>query len=113
MSNSYCHIHVYFDPEIKHFAEAIHKYFVAFKGSVHYPSLTVGKIHDNPVGPHTKGQFQMEMNLDEFGHVIHYLMTNRNHLSVLIHPQTGHDVEDHTSNCFWMGDKLPLVLAKL
>lgn len=112
MSNTF-HAHVYFDPETKRYAKDIHKYFTDFNGSIYYKDVKVGQIHDDPIGPHTKGQFQLAFGLQDLGQVVYALMLKRNPLSVLVHPETGHDVFDHTVNAFWMGDKVPLLLAKL
>jgi DOPA 4,5-dioxygenase len=35
-------------------------------------------------------------------------MLNREGLDILIHPETGDDVEDHTNHALWLGEKLEL-----
>ncbi|KAF6062642.1 Peptidase M1 family protein [Candida albicans] len=42
--------------------------------------------------------------------VLSWFQLNHGNLSVLIHPQTGDDVKDHTSSALWLGEKLPLLL---
>ncbi|KAF3928729.1 hypothetical protein AA313_de0207195 [Arthrobotrys entomopaga] len=44
----------------------------------------------------------------QFGAFIPWLMLHRGPLSVLVHPNTGHELHDHTVNAIWLGEKLPL-----
>ena len=37
-------------------------------------------------------------------------MLNRGGLDVLLHPETGDDLADHTAHAVWLGEKLPLRL---
>ena len=41
------------------------------------------------------------------------LATNRDGLTVFIHPNTGDALADHTAHAIWMGELLPLNLASL
>ena len=40
-------------------------------------------------------------------------MLERRGLTVLVHPETGHDLEDHRDRALWMGRVLDLNLAVL
>ena len=40
-------------------------------------------------------------------------MLNRRGLTVLVHPETGHDLEDHRDRALWMGRVLDLRLDVL
>jgi aromatic ring-cleaving dioxygenase len=37
-----------------------------------------------------------------------WLMLNRDGLTVLLHPETGDDLTDHTAHAAWFGAALPL-----
>ena len=39
-----------------------------------------------------------------------WLMLNRDGLTVLLHPETGDDLTDHTTHAAWLGAMLPLRL---
>ena len=54
--------------------------------------------------------FQIVIANDEFGIVVPWLMLNRRGLDVLVHPETGDDLADHTRFAIRMGQDLPLVL---
>ena len=41
------------------------------------------------------------------------LLINRNGLDILIHPNTGTSLEDHTNHALWLGNKLTLRLGEL
>ena len=98
------HAHVYFDPAQRDDAiqlrTAVGRRFRVRLGSVHYV----------PVGPHPKGMFRIVIANDQFGIVVPWLMINRRGLDVLLHPETGDDLADHTRLAIWMGQPLPLVL---
>jgi DOPA 4,5-dioxygenase len=40
-------------------------------------------------------------------------MLNRGDLTVLVHPETGDQVADHTAHALWLGPPLPLDIAFL
>ena len=42
-----------------------------------------------------------------------WLMLNRDGLTVLVHPETGDDVADHSAHAAWLGAMLPLRLEVL
>ena len=50
---------------------------------------------------------------DQFDGVVRWLMLNRRGLTVLVHPETGHDLEDHRDRALWMGRVLDLNLDVL
>lgn len=52
-------------------------------------------------------------NPEQLGAVFSWLVANRGPCSVLVHPNTGDDVEDHTTFATWMGEKVPLDLDLL
>jgi len=44
----------------------------------------------------------------QFGTVVPWLMLHREELDILVHPETGDDVADHTLHSLWLGEKLEL-----
>jgi DOPA 4,5-dioxygenase len=96
------HAHVYYDPESRERAarvrEALNSAF----------NVRLGRWHDKAVGPHPKGMYQVAFSVDEFARVVPWLMLNREGLDVLVHPESGDDLTDHTSHAMWLGDKLTL-----
>ncbi len=50
---------------------------------------------------------------DQFGVLVPWLMVHREGLDILVHPETGEDVEDHTDRALWLGEKLDLNIEVL
>jgi aromatic ring-cleaving dioxygenase len=101
------HAHVYFDAAAGERAgqlcsEAGRKFAVA-----------VGRMHDNPVGPHPRGSCQLAFAPELFGEVIQWLIVNRCGLTVFAHAETGNALEDHTEHVLWLGPSESLNLAAL
>ena len=96
------HAHVYFDPETR--ASAL----VVRDGLAERFDVELGRIHHKPMGPHPKSMYQVKFAPEEFGKLVPWLMLNHAGLDVLVHPQTGDDVADHTDQALWLGQKLDL-----
>lgn len=101
------HAHIYYEPATRGLAErlrqAIGERFTA----------RLGRWHDAPVGPHPVSMYQVAFAVDEFPRLVPWLMLNRGGLSVLVHPLTGDDYEDHARFPLWLGTPLPLRLEVL
>lgn len=91
------HAHVYYDPDERPLAEKV------CREAGRLFSLQVGRLHDQPVGPHPRGSCQLAFAPDVFGAVIPWLSLHREGLTVFIHPETGDDLADHTDHAVWMG----------
>eukprot|EP00457_Paulinella_chromatophora_P008532 gb/GEZN01008568.1/.p1 GENE.gb/GEZN01008568.1/~~gb/GEZN01008568.1/.p1 ORF type:complete len:355 (-),score=51.68 gb/GEZN01008568.1/:322-1386(-) len=106
----------------------VHIYFNAFtrdaamdvraKMKVQFPWLRFFDPKDQPIGPHPSPMWECDfLNSDspdqDLGDVVAWLMTNRQGLSILVHPQTGESVKDHTEHAMWLGKPLQLQLAFL
>jgi aromatic ring-cleaving dioxygenase len=96
------HVHVYFDPPTRTTALAVRD------GLAERFDVELGRIHDRPMGPHPKSMYQVKFAPNEFSALVQWLMLNHAGLDVLIHPETGDDVADHTVNALWLGEKLAL-----
>lgn len=96
------HVHVYFDQSTFETAYQVRD------GLAERFDVILGRIQKKPVGPHPEWMYQVKFDPDEFGKLLPWLMLNHQGLSVLIHPQTGNDVADHSDNALWLGTKLEL-----
>jgi aromatic ring-cleaving dioxygenase len=96
------HAHVYFDAATRPAAIAVREEITErFR-------VELGRVHDTPVGPHPKAMYQVAFDPEELPKIVPWLMLNRAGLTVLVHPRTGNDVEDHETNPLWLGPQLAL-----
>lgn len=70
--------------------------------------VAMGRVHDQPVGPHTEPMYQVAFTTDVFPRLVPWLMLNRGDLSVLVHPNTGRARDDHLLHALWLGTPLAL-----
>lgn len=98
------HAHVYFTPQTKPVAAGLRERIGALF------AVTLGRWHDAPVGPHSQPMYQIAFAPEEFAGLVPWLMLNREGLSILVHPETGNDYEDHAASSLWLGPPLPLNL---
>ena len=75
--------------------------------------VRIGAWHDAPVGPHPIAMFQVAFDVVVFAAFVPWLMLNRNGLSVLVHPNTDNERDDHLVNALWLGAPLPLDASML
>ena len=101
------HAHVYFDSETVEQAQTL------CQSAGETFSLTVGRMHHKPVGPHPCWSCQLAFSTEQFGNVIPWLALHRGGLTIFIHPLTGDDLKDHTDHAIWMGSIEPLQLDAL
>lgn len=96
------HAHVYFDSTTRDVAARVRD------GLAERFDVELGRWHEKPVGPHPQWMYQVKFSPAEFGKLVPWLMLNHEGLAVLIHPETGEDVGDHTDRALWLGEKLAL-----
>ncbi len=96
------HAHIYFDTASRDVAARVRE------GLGARFDVRLGRWHDQPVGPHPKSMYQVAFLPNQFEKVVPWLMLNHEGLDVLIHPETGDDVKDHTDHALWLGEKLEL-----
>jgi aromatic ring-cleaving dioxygenase len=100
------HAHVYYDPQAtRDRAERLRARVAA-----EFPLATLGRWHDELVGPHTQSMYQIAFPASELASFLPWLMLSRDGLSVLLHPETGDDYRDHSAHAAWLGAALPLRL---
>ena len=100
------HAHVYYDPSTKDRAAQLRQWVEdRFAGQ-----MRMGSWHDEEVGPHVRSMYQIAFPRTMLAGFVPWLMLNRDGLTVLLHPETGDDLTDHTAHAAWMGAMLPLRL---
>lgn len=98
------HAHVYFGPATVEQARAL----VAEAGRQF--KVSVGRVHEQPVGPHPAWSCQLAFGAAEFERLIPWLDAHRGALDVFVHGVTGDDLADHTTHAYWLGNEWPLKL---
>lgn len=74
-------------------------------------SIIVKVLPDHKViGPHPTQFWEADIKRPEvFVRALSWFQLHHGTLSVLIHPQTGDDLKDHTNHALWLGHPLPLL----
>jgi DOPA 4,5-dioxygenase len=101
------HAHVYYDVATRAQAERL------CQAAGEKFGVKIGRMHDNPVGPHPRGSCQLTVKIEQFAEVIPWLILNRKGLTIFAHPQTGNALRDHTEHVIWLGPSEPLKLSAL
>ncbi|MBM3530223.1 MAG: 4,5-dioxygenase [Alphaproteobacteria bacterium] len=100
------HAHVYYDADTRAAAEKL----CAAAGKKF--GVKIGRMHDNPVGPHPRGSCQLTVPTGQFAEVVPWLVLNRGKLTVFTHAQTGDALKDHTDHVIWLGPSERLELSQ-
>ena len=98
------HAHVYFDAATRDAAWALRQRIESEL------RIEMGRFHEKPVGPHPMFSYQVTVSNAEFTTVMSWLAINHGELIVFVHPNTGHDLEDHRDRAIWIGRSVPLKL---
>lgn len=101
------HAHVYFDAATREPARRLREGLAA-----RFP-VTLGRWFEQPVGPHPRWMYQVVFAPEQFGALVPYLALNRHGLDILVHPETGDDLADHTAHALWLGRPVDLDLKVL
>lgn len=103
------HAHVYYEPQTRDRADALREAIDRrFRRAVR-----LGRWHDKPVGPHTRSMYQVAFDTVLFPEIVPWLALNRAGLVILVHPETGDAVADHTDHAIWLGERLEVDTGKL
>lgn len=101
------HVHVYYDAASRERAIALRTQIgERFK-------VEIGRLFDQAVGPHPCAQYEIGVFGDELARLMPWLMLNHQGLSIMLHPNTDLEREDHRGSAMWLGTPLPLFLDKL
>jgi aromatic ring-cleaving dioxygenase len=98
------HAHVYYDAPTR--AQALKLCEAAGKKF----GVKVGRMHDNPVGPHPRGSCQLTIEKGQLAEVLPWLVLNRGKFTIFTHAQTGNALKDHTQHVIWLGPSETLKL---
>ena len=101
------HAHVYYDAATRQQADKL------CKAAGNTFGVKVGRMHDNPVGPHPRGSCQLTVKNEQLAQVLPWLVLNRGNLTVFAHAQTGNALKDHTAHVIWLGPSETLKLSAL
>lgn len=102
------HAHVYFDSESRSRAVQLHEGLAVFGLPVRLSPLV-----DLPIGPHPLPMFEVDFEGAHFREVVEWLMFHHGELSVLIHPNTESEWNDHFVHALWLGRQLELIESAL
>ena len=94
------HAHIYWQNESQRF-KALH-----LRQPLQELGCSLGRIHDEPIGPHPYAMYQVNYNTNIAEEVEELLSKTK--LDILLHEDTGDDVRDHTEGARWLGHKLTL-----
>ena len=83
---------------------------IAFRDYLAQAGCVLGRVWDQPIGPHPLPMYQAVYNSSNKDLVEHYLSVNRNGNTVLLHESINDDLRDHTDGARWLGDALELRL---
>ncbi|MDE2199405.1 MAG: DOPA 4,5-dioxygenase family protein [Rhodospirillales bacterium] len=101
------HAHVYFDPTTRERAAQLREWIGArFE-------VTLGRWHEGKVGPHPQAMYQVAFSNAAFPTLVPFIALNRLGLTVLIHPNTRRERDDHLVHAMWLGAVLPLDASML
>ena len=101
------HAHVYYDAKSKQAAEELRSQILEKF------VVKMGRWREEPVGPHPQAMYQVAFQPESFGTIVPWLLINRKGLDILVHPNTGTSIKDHTNHALWLGNKLSLRLGEL
>ncbi|MCZ6844727.1 MAG: DOPA 4,5-dioxygenase family protein [Alphaproteobacteria bacterium] len=101
------HAHVYYDTDTKKTAARLRRRIGARFDTV------LGRWHDEPLGPHPVSFYQVAFEPNVFAELVPWMALNREDLTILVHPETGDDLADHSEFAMWLGDSFPLRLERL
>ena len=105
-SNAPYHAHVYYEHDQRAAAAGLREQFTQDSDI-----LFVGRLMDQPVGPHPIAQFEAHFLERSVPSVV--ALIDASGLRALIHPLTDDDVADHTTHGHWIGQPLDLDVAVL
>jgi aromatic ring-cleaving dioxygenase len=101
------HAHIYFDAASRASAIALREQIAA-----RFP-VQLGRVWEQAAGPHPTPQYQAAFACDQFHKLVPWLMLNRPNLSILIHPNTERETDDHHLSALWLGLPMSIKDAQL
>jgi aromatic ring-cleaving dioxygenase len=100
------HAHIYFGLDEMPLATQVRENIIK-----ELPQLTYkGQLIPMPIGPHPKPMFEIHIPASHINFAMATIDALRQGLSVLIHPVQHDELEAHTNDARWLGEKLALEL---
>ena len=106
----YYHAHVYFKHTESNKAAIVRQNIL---DATNIQNLRAHPLINQPIGPHPLPMFEIDFSGDFFWDAIQLLSQFRDGLSVLIHPLSGNEWEDHTLHAMFLGRRHDLKLEIL
>lgn len=103
------HAHIYFTLDEMALATQVRENIVK-----HLPQLTyTGQLIPIAIGPHPRPMFEIHIPAGCINLAMATINKLRKEFSVLIHPVQADELQAHTNDARWLGEKLPLNLNVL
>lgn len=103
--HAHYHAHVYFDEKTTEQARALCQAAATLFG------VAMGRVHQKLVGPHPHWSCQLAFDSTQFEQLIPWLDAHREGLNVLVHADSGNNLQDHTTHASWLGEPAELDLS--
>ncbi|KAJ7162257.1 DOPA-like domain-containing protein [Mycena filopes] len=110
------HFHIYFhqaNAHEHHAAMELRDAVLRLRRDGAFIAVPLFRVNTDPIGPHPVGSYEIWAPSETFSSVFSYLCMNRGQLSILVHPLTRNEREDHGLRSAWIGPSFPLDLTKL
>ncbi|KIO25574.1 hypothetical protein M407DRAFT_75533, partial [Tulasnella calospora MUT 4182] len=78
-----------------------------------FVAVPLYRVNYGPIGPHPAGSYEIWCPAESFASVFSYLALNRGDLSILVHPLTRDERNDHETRRAWLGPSFPIYLDAL
>lgn len=105
------HAHIYYSAGERAAAAALRDSFMGLKAGGEAAIRFVGRMMDEPVGPHPIPQYEVHFGAPALPEIVAAIEASG--LRALVHPLTDDDLADHTSLARWIGAPVDLDLAVL
>ncbi|MGH2354816.1 MAG: DOPA 4,5-dioxygenase family protein [Chloroflexota bacterium] len=93
------HFHLYFSAETRHSALAIRE---QLKQVTDF-EFDLPPVRERPVGPHRWPIWSLWVDRANFAAATLWMMRHHGRHSVLVHPETGDALADHSAHAMWLG----------
>jgi len=110
------HFHIYYllqSPVETAAALALRDAVLRLRRDGAFVAVPLFRVNKYPIGPHPAGSYEIWVPDSSFSDVFFYLASNRGNLSVLIHPLTANQRQDHDNRAGWLGTPWPIYLEAL
>ena len=109
------HSHTYFDHQSPKQVTKARVFMDLVRGTfAATPDVEVHSFVPAPAGPHPRASFEVLFTREVFAEYVSWLMFERPaDLSILIHPLTRSQTQDHTARALWLGEPLAIDVAVL